>query len=333
MIELALLLAGMALPLQATGDEGGATLAPATASHEGDLSDGLWPSEKLTRLMLARWAADTGDRYGLDEDQTRSLGQTMGDRWMTYLKKNRSQIQPAANEFIEMRMELEAPSKERVMAWAKKAMPIFKSFRNLLVQSTGDVRKVLKPTQRAKFELEALQFGVGLGMAEAKLKQWVKGEFEPREFWEPTRAEYRRQRAERMAKTDEDSDGEAEEVEQGPPDQIAAELEAWEKYVEGYMDMYGFDDGQQSAARSCLEELTERAIAHRNRYRDRINRLEGRIANHSGSEKELAEIKQHLVELYGPIDTMFNELKKRLQSIPTTEQRARVDKRGEEAGG
>ena len=105
-------------------------------------------------------------------------------------------------------------------------------------------------------------------------------------------------------------------------DQIALEVVAWERYVEEFIRIYGLDEGQRTAVLSCLSELKQRAIAHRDKRRDDIATLELRISNFTGSDEELAGLKEQLTELYGPIDDMFQELKARIEQIPTARQRA-----------
>jgi hypothetical protein len=284
--------------------------------------EGIWPTENLTRLLIARWVNEAADEYNLDEEQiARARGNAL-KRWPTFLKKNRAELQPVINEFIEMRLEMEPPSKERVQAWATKADAALNLFKTEFDGAIDDFRGVLNPLQKAKFEAEVLEFGVGMMAAQAKLKQWQGGEFEERAFWDPPSSERRRRRAEREAKRRAEK-GE-EEVKPEPVDQVASELEAWDRYVEQFINIYKLDDAQQATARSCLKELKERAVAYRDRNRDVIARLENRIENHSGSKEELAEIKKQLVETYGPIDEMFQELKRRLDGIPTEQQRAAV---------
>ena len=45
---------------------------------------------------------------------------------------------------------------------------------------------------------------------------------------------------------------------------------------------------------------------------EEIVRLEQRIQSNRGTEEELAEIKKQLMELYGPIDDLFKDLKRRI---------------------
>jgi hypothetical protein len=219
-------------------------------------------------------------------------------------------------------MGLEPPQKERVESWAKRAMPVFTQFREQFSKGTDEFREVLGPAQRAKFELQALQFDVGMQFAERKLEEWQRGEFEEHEFWEPVgdhRSRHEERRRGRMREPEERAETRPEET-----DQIALELTAWEKYVEAFIRIYRLDHGQRTTVFSVLSELKQRALAHRDRYRDDIAGLERLIEGFSGSDQELADLKEQLTRFYGPIDDMFRELKRRIESVPTAEQRAAV---------
>ncbi len=316
--------------------------------------DGLWPSAKLMDLVLTRWADRVSSEYELDEAQRAKVGKAVAKRWGGFLKENRPKIQPLVTDYLEMRLGMEPPGAERVQAWAKQATPLFERLRKQLDQGTTEFREILNPVQRAKFELQALKLGAGMQIAEQKLKQWQDGDFKVNEFWEPTADKRRESRTEHLpdrADHEQTADGHAADFSPGGPgepelarprdlkvaarkpeaqqDQIALELAAWQKYVEEFIRMYDLDEGQRNAVLSCLSELKERALAHRDRRHDDITRLEQRIESFTGSEEELAELKQQLVELYGPIDDMFEELKSRIEQVPTAPQRAAVARSGE----
>jgi small-conductance mechanosensitive channel len=91
--------------------------------------------------------------------------------------------------------------------------------------------------------------------------------------------------------------------------------------------MFNLDEGQRTAAVSCLSDLKQRAIAHRDRRREDIARLEYRIEHKTATDVPLDDLKKQLSELYGPIDDMFKELQTRLDQIPTVLQREAVAKR------
>jgi hypothetical protein len=285
--------------------------------------EGLWPSPKLLNLMLVRWAEETCADYELDDPQRAQVRGEVVAQWSGFLTENRSVLQPLANEFIEMRMTLEPPSKEQVQAWADRALPVFEKTRDQIRESHDEFRKVLRPMQRAKFEVDALQMSAGMAIAEQKLKEWKQGEFDKDVFWEPLPAERRARREERRRRRTEPDPTAVAESPKTPVDQIAAELDSWEKYVADFVQLFHLDEGQRTAALSCLSELRERAIAHRERRREEIARLEYRIQNNTAtSDAPLDDLKKQLRELYGPIDDMFKELQTRLEQIPTADQRA-----------
>lgn len=316
------------------------TLPPVQAALEKDASaapklEGLWPSPKLMELMLARWADRISLEYELDDVQRVKVREAVTGRWSSFLKDNRPAIQPVFNELLEMRLELEPPTKERVEAWAGRAMPVFEKFRKQLNQGTAEFRDVLTPLQRAKFKVDELQFGVGLSLAEQKLKQWQKGEFDEGDFWERPTTDRRKGRAERRRRRAAKLEGAtglglrgapAGPRPVGPQDQIALEIAAWDKYVKEFIRTYGLGEGQRDAVLSVLSELKDRAIAHRDRRRDDITKLEQRIETFSGTDEEPAKLKMQLTELYGPIDQMFQELKRRIEQVPTAAQRAEAVK-------
>lgn len=287
--------------------------------------EGFWLSPKLMDLVLRRVAQDVGERYELDTARRTKVEEVVVKRWSSFFNENRAQIQPLANEFIELRMELKPPPKDRVQDWAKRAMPVFERFRSQINDSSAEIRELLEPLNRAKFDLEAMAFAAGMTLAEHKLKKWESGEFEARDFWMPTPAERRKMREERRRqRAAREGKPIVEESEQVEEDQIALELSGWDKYVEEFIRLYDIDEAQRTTALSCLSELKQRAAAHRDLRREDIAKLEKRIKNHTGSKEDLAEIKKQLSELYGPIDDMFKELKGRLAQIPTAEQRAKV---------
>jgi chromosome segregation ATPase len=297
-----------------------------SAEEAVDLSSGLWPTQKLMRSMVERWAMEMTDQYELDEEASQRVREDMLARWPAYLESNRTQIQPVLNQFLEMRMGVEPPTKEEVSAWAAKAKPILESMSVEFEAGSREFKEVLRPLQKARFELEALKYRAGMTAARAKLNQWEQGEFDPRDFWEPTRVARRKEREARQAAEAAAAGVEAKE----PEDQIELELENWDRYVRTFIEIYGLDDAQRDAARSMLTELKQRALDHRDRNSDRIQQLELRIADGDTTDEQVAEIKQQLVELYGPIDKMFTELKDRLNGIPTTQQRASVQERHQE---
>lgn len=282
--------------------------------------EGLWPSDKLMSQLLLRWADDVCVQFDLDESQREKASSGLVKRWSPFLNEKRGQLQPLLNEFVEMRMDLKPPSADQVKAWAQRALPVFQECREQMNQGTTEFREILHSGQRIKFEIEAAKFNAGMVYAEHKLMRWREGDFEEKELWEPTPAERRKRRAEKERKDHADRAA-AARTEKDP---IAVELDSWEEFTKQFILKFALDEPQRLAALSCLEELRGRALEHRDRHRSEIARLESRIQRHAGSETELNDIKIELSKLYGPVDEMFQELKRRLEAIPSDAQREKA---------
>ena len=102
---------------------------------------------------------------------------------------------------------------------------------------------------------------------------------------------------------------------------MAEELGRWDKFVDEVIRRHEYDKAQQTAALSFLDEVKQRAVAHRDRRKEDIAQIEYRIRRSTGTEEETASIKAQLIELYGPIDDLFKELQTRVESIATTSQK------------
>lgn len=329
-------------PLYGQNDHSPAdSLRPTTAAEKeaeteerktAQSAGGVWPTPKLMNSLLARWADQIGEEYELGPDQRVKVREQVQQRWSPFLEENREAIQPLVTEFLELRMELEPPAKEAVQSWAERAMPMYDRFRKQVTGTNGDLRQVLTAKQRVRFEMDAMQFAAGMQFAEGKLRQWQSGEVDPKEFWEPPasaradrkeRWEQRRARRTEWRRAREERASDAQAM-SPPGDQVAVEMDLWEKYVAEFIERYGLDEGQKTTVQSLLTEMKERATAHRDRRREEIEQLEARIQK-GGADVKPDEIKEELIELYGPIDDLFAELQRRMEPIPTSEQKARAE--------
>lgn len=308
--------------------------APAPDRTQPAAESGLWPTPRLIELMVTRWAEAAAAEYELDEGQrTKVRAATLG-RWSDFAAEHQAELQPLLNEFLEMRLGLEPPEGERVQNWAQKALPLFEEMRDELHKTTDDFRAVMRPEQRAKLEIEVFKRRTGLQYAENKLRHWSQGNIDPEELWQPlreTRRERRERREARRAAAEQaqveggaERNGARPQREQpaDPPDQIAVELDLWGQYAQAFIEHYELDDAQRTTVLSCLRELQERATAHREAHRPEIDKLEILIAKPDKTAEEQIAMRRQLVQQYGPIDAMFQELKMRLEAVLTSQQQA-----------
>ncbi len=272
--------------------------------------EGIWPTEQMIESMVRRTALEAAERYELTEDQHRQIERQMVDRWQTFLRDNRAELQPLVNEYFEARLSVEPPTKSRMQAWAQRALRLGERIRGHVEAGNREIRERLDPLQRVKFDSESLAMKASLDGLHDRLGQWARGDFDVADVWDQPPSYKARV-----------SDGGNDELSPpaAKPDQTELELDRWDVYVANFIATHGLDEGQQRAATSILREVKDRARAHRDRYRRDIEEMEVAIA--SGRAEDQAKVEAQLERLYAPIDELFAELRERLHRIPTETQR------------
>lgn len=307
---LAVLFAAM-LPLQPHPD---AAENDANAKKPA-ANEGIWPTPKMLEGMLVHWADESAVKLDLSDEQTERLEEQLLKRWPAFLEEHRETLQPLLNEYIETHMAKTPPEREAIKSWADRAMPMFELFQEQILESQRDMTEYLEPAQKGKLAAESLKMTAGLQLFQAKIKSWQRGEFEERDWWDPPR------RVLNQRERDKDA-AEAAAAAAAPSlakKRVEEELSRWDRHVAEVIEKFKLDDTQRVAAESILRECKERATAHLDRYRARMEQLEKRLKDGAAEQAEVAE-------MYAPFDAMFAELKSRVEQIPTTAQMAAAPK-------
>lgn len=93
----------------------------------------------------------------------------------------------------------------------------------------------------------------------------------------------------------------------------------WRLYMEDVASRHQFTAKQRASAEAILKELEDRAVLYESAHKEAIERLRA-AGDSAGLAKELA-----------PVEGLFNELRKRLDALPTSEQRQRASRAPKEA--
>jgi hypothetical protein len=307
----------------AIAQEADIEMSPASDTTDPPVQlDGFWPTQAMTRGLLLRWADDMADSFELDDEQQQAIETQLLERWPAYLNENREDIQPLINEFIEARLQTEPPDADFVKNWADRAIPAFELFEEQVLDTFRDAESVLDPRQKAALANESLKASAGLHVFGAKLRGWQTGEYNEREWWDPPASVRKQRRQERRAVA------EAQALANAPSaakERIDRELKLWDEFFDEFVQRFDLDPSQLESAKSILRECRQRANDHFVRFRSRMEVLEKRLADDNADSDE---INRELKEMYGPIDTLFAELKARLDPIPTSAQRAAVKREG-----
>lgn len=95
--------------------------------------------------------------------------------------------------------------------------------------------------------------------------------------------------------------------------------DAWSAYVRQFITRYGLDESQKSTAYAILKDMQERAQAYRSSRSDQIAQAEKRVKEATSAE-ERNDAQTELRDVLKGMEDLFEELKTRLQTIPTADQ-------------
>ena len=110
----------------------------------------------------------------------------------------------------------------------------------------------------------------------------------------------------------------------GQPKQARAETQEdnspWAQYVRRFIQKYRLDDGQQTRAWKVYRDVSIRADSYRKRYGERIETARRR-ARASSDEAAKSKLRAVEAEQAAALERLFEQLKRRLDRLPTRTQR------------
>ncbi|MCA9254318.1 MAG: hypothetical protein KDA33_01715 [Phycisphaerales bacterium] len=288
-------------------------------------------SESMTRRMKGR--------YELDDEQTKKATEAISYNILKLAHEN-SEIGRDAIEFMMATMianDGEMP-KENAIEFAKKMKPIIPALRQFFLESSRDVGKVMSLKQRLQFTGDMTGVTAGLTIFETRMNRWEAGEVSDgaNPFFdrpvtpddEEVEGETKAQRDARRARRD---------VERSMNWMLNHESN-WEQYVRNAVLFYDFDEEQQNAANGILEDCKARVTKVKtdewmkayvdNRVADRLSwRLDSKF-NQGPMRFQLEKAHDKLMK---PIQDIEKDLKRRIDTLPTTKQRLEAKKAAEQA--
>ena len=141
--------------------------------------EGFWPTRKMVELVLNRYATSAAQRYELDEYQTYELKKKLNERIGKFLSRNRAELQPVANEWLETILGYEPPSVEYAADWARRALPILDEFQEVVGGLTAEMSEFLTEEQQVMLEGDRRAFDVAAGFLQGRLRVWKNGQYDP----------------------------------------------------------------------------------------------------------------------------------------------------------
>jgi hypothetical protein len=247
---------------------------------------GIWPTERMTELILQRMAHGLREQYELDDAQADLAEAMMVKRWTGFLREHRVSLQPVLNEFFERQMSPTPPDPGDVALWAKDVRPVFNELMKEIRAGQAEFRGVLRPKQKMKFDADMLKYALGVQLIEQRLQSWERGEVNDTTLWNGSRG----------GLLFGEAVGPMVQSGDGPTSRPA--IDAWEAFVQRFIRENELDDSQITTAMSVLTDLRDRATAYEEQ---------------AAIERE--SLRRRLAELDAPVDKMFAQLQTRLEGL------------------
>jgi len=304
-------------------------------------SAGFWPTELMMQRAIDRITDEMASHYQFDEDQLWNTREVIKTRFPEWLQDNRAEIQTLMNQYFEALLDEEPPTPEDVAEWAQRAAPLFGEFNDLIENSADDMRTYLTDEQQVLLEGELAAYRVGMKYVNERMAVWSEGGFDPEtEF--PRSRKARRQMRERDQKLHNEAESAKraamgletvgrefepgdeqgnDDTERQPSVQPAGPKDEWLRYVESFIKRYGLNEAQENSAHKYLRSLQELRDRYLRRKLPAIESLEKELRA-AKTDEEKSKVQAAYERLNAPLDRYFQQLKDKLDKLPTRKQRA-----------
>jgi hypothetical protein len=274
--------------------------------------EGYRISDGLIQALSRRIAFEMSGELGLDHDQEKDLGQILKSEWTPFLNKHQERLGPMVERWIQAFVDPTPPDPKEVVQWAKTALDMQDLFLEQMEQSDAMVEKILRPDQLDRFHRHQTEIRAGFGMAKVALRNFEQGKY-PSQFWDHQQERRERRLARRQKRRQREALGSSRETRD-----TTSLMSEWDEYVLEFVMRFGLDAAQKSSAYGVLADVKERAKIYINTNGEAIDKAVERM---SQREPEEPGDRESRIALLKPFEDLFEELKSRLETIPTEAQR------------
>ena len=258
---------------------------------------------KMTDLVSERYAFTEAQRRRFQSSTYAELG--------AFVLKNHKVLWGQTKDFVSMRSSGQPFTAEMIARQTRESDPLLADMRERLDRMVESLEKTMTPRQREILRRDMESVLRRREFADRLRQHWADGGWEPKDWglekdpayanWRPDPRQQqlvRRRAAIRAARE------RRERVQ-------AVDETAWERYVRQFVEKYRLDEAQSRAAYSILRELRARARDYKDTHRAEIAHL----PRYRLADEPIGQ----------PLRRMYEELKARLQPIPTAAQRESAD--------
>ncbi|MFQ5501079.1 MAG: hypothetical protein ACE5EQ_02135 [Phycisphaerae bacterium] len=286
----------------------------------------------MARAMSMQVTKGMKPRYELSDDQAADVEGIFQRGLMKLAQEN----QETGRDLIEMMMETMIANdgrfpKEVAIEFSKKMKPLIPVLKEFFTETAGEIGKKMTIKQRLKLTGDMTGLTAGMAVFENRMKRWEEGKVgnNANPFFDPA---------------DEDpslAESEPEDPNEHPDHRrarrnVERSLEwqinpnrNWKSYVDQAIEYYKLDEAQSAAARAILKECQDRAKTIKTpdwRKKLKENRIAKQMAWRIGGNYSqgpwMYQMDNAFEHLMKPLKDLGEELKRRIEGLPTTSQRS-----------
>jgi hypothetical protein len=276
-------------------------------------TEGFWPTQKMMDRFIDRIIDGMADEYNFDDSQLELTRQLFKARFPEFLNENRAEIQTLLNQYFEALLDDRPPAVEDVADWAGRVQPLMTEFGEVCTEVAEGMREYLNDDQTVMLDAQYVTFQAGMKMAQNKLAIWADGGYDPETEWIHQGSRQHGRQDSQAAEGD--ATAEAETAAARP-----AAKDDWTIYTEQFIERYELNDEQKQKAFTFLRHQQEARDRYLRRNVDEMARVT-RLLTEAETEEERAASLEAYQRLNAPVDRLFEQLKQRLDTLPTRAQR------------
>ena len=311
----------------------------------------LFFTPEIIDTMINRITDKMSDVYAFDEDQVWNTRDVIKEEFPDWIQEHRGDIIQLANDYILFTAGDDPPTAEQVAEWSMRAMPLINEFRDKIDTTTEQMRDYMTDEQQVLLEGQKAMLDVGMNYMGKRMQLWADGGYDWETEW-PRSPTFREQERERQGELHEEA-RKAEAVAMGldPESDIALvsdetvgqdrpagtklrpakqPKDEWTTYVEDFIKRYQLNEGQQNTAWKVYRNLVESRDRYLRKRLPDIKKTE-LLLNSAKTEEERDAARREYESLNQPIQRYFQQLKDRLNKLPSRKQRKEASARAEEA--
>lgn len=291
---------------------------------------GLRFTPEMARAIAGRMAEQMTPRYELSSEQSDRIADVMARQLMKLAHDSQQSGRDAIELLMATTIEHDGMlPPEQAIEFAEKLRPVIPRLEKFFNDSAKQIAAQMPFRQRLKFTGDFAAVTAGFNLFKGRMESWQRGEVDRmvNPFFDPPGASSR-PAGERPA-----ASPQLDRAEQRAERRIAMYREElkrdWDRYVEMAIEYYGLDERQVASAKSILDETRQRAgsVQTESWERDvRDNRIRQYLCYELGprfSGGPLAfQLEQEYERLMRPVEDLTSEFKRRIDALPTSEQRA-----------